>query len=74
MSVGMHSVKVLSTTFGYSLDATVTGLCHHLTYDLWEAWHKVYAMLLSNISEMLPEIHKMEKFEFLKCIINFQII
>ena len=30
---GCHSVKVVSKTVGYSLDAMVTDLCRQLTYD-----------------------------------------
>ena len=47
-SLGCHSVMVLTTTVGYSLVAMVTELCCHLAYDLREAWHTLYAMLLSN--------------------------
>ena len=51
----------------------VTDLWCHLTHNSRGAWHIVYTMLLSIISEMLPEIHTMEKFDFLKTIIHFQI-
>ena len=44
-SSGCHSVKVLSTTFGYSLVAVVTDMYCHLTYNSRGAWHTVYAML-----------------------------
>ena len=73
MSLGCHSVKVLSTTVGYSLVAVITELCCHLTYDSRGAWHRVYAMLLS-ICETLPEIQTMEKCDFLKSIIYYEII
>ena len=58
----------------YSLVVLVTDLLYHLTYDLRGAWHTVYGLLLTNLSEMLPEIFKMEKCYFLKPIIYFQII
>ena len=74
MSSGCHSAKVLSTTFGYSLVAMITDLCRHLTYTSKGAWHTLYAMLPSIIREMLPEIHTMKKFDFLKLIIHSQII
>ena len=69
-SSGIYFVKVLSTTGGGSIDAMVTDLCCHLTYDSRGAWHTVYAMLLSIKSGMLPEIHTMEKCDFLKFIIQ----
>ena len=49
----------------------VTDLCCHLTSDSRGAWHTCSSRI---ISEMLPEIHKMEKCDFLKSIINIQII
>ena len=73
-SSGCRSVKVLSTTVGYSLAAMVTDLCYNLSYDSRGAWHTAYAMLLGIISEMLPEIHIMEKCDFLKSMTHFQII
>ena len=65
-----HTVKILSTTVGYSLFAMIIDLCRHLTYNSRGAWHTRYAMLLSKeehgiqgmpcssqiISKMLPEI------------------
>ena len=39
----------------------VTDLWCHLTYNLRGAWHTLYAMLLLNYNEMLPEIHTTEK-------------
>ena len=57
-SLGCHSVKVLSTTVGYSLVATVTDPCHHLTYDSRGAWH----ILPQIICEMLPAIEKIAFF------------
>ena len=48
----------------------VKDLWCHLTHNLRGAWHTLYAMLLSIISEMLPEIHTMEKFNFLKAIFH----
>ena len=70
-SSGRHSDKVLRTTVGYSLVAMVT----HLTYNSRGEWHTVYVMLLSNykycmscssrlMSEMLPEMHIVEKYFF----------
>ena len=38
----------------------VTELWCHTTYNSRGAFHTVYAMLLSIISEMLPEIHTLE--------------
>ena len=82
-----HSVKILSTTADYSLVAMVTDLCRDLSYDSMGAWHTVYVMLLSNremlpcmpcsyriVSEMLPEIYRLEKFDFLKSITHSPII
>ena len=43
-----HSVKVLSTTVGFSLVVRVTDLLCHYTYNSRGAWHTPYAMLLSN--------------------------
>ena len=48
MSSRCHSAKALSTTVGNSIVAMVTGIWHHITYDLRGAWHTVYAMLPSN--------------------------
>ena len=47
-SSGCHSVKVLGSIYDYSLVPMVTDLFRHLTYDSREAWHTLYAMLLSN--------------------------
>ena len=41
-------MKALSTAVAYCLAAMVTNMCCHLKYDLREAWHEVYGMLLSN--------------------------
>ena len=38
----------------------VTELWCHTTFNSRGAWHTVYAMLLSIISEMQPEIHTLE--------------
>ena len=50
----------------------VTDLCCHLTFDLRGAWHTVYAMLSRIESDMLPEIHTSQKFNFLKSLIHSQ--
>ena len=55
----MHNV-------GYSLAAMVQDLCRHLTCDL-----NPLELLKS---EMLPEIHTMEKCDYLKSIIHSQIL
>ena len=48
---------------------------YEILTNLRGAWHTVYAMLLSKIiSEMLLEIHTLEKCYFLKLIIHSQII
>ena len=73
-SSGCHSVKVLSKTVDYSPVAMVTDLCRHLAYDKRGAWHTVYAVFSSQIlSEMLPEIHKMEKYDFLMSVIHSEL-
>ena len=41
-------------------------------YDLRGASHTVYAMLLSNYGEILPEINTMDKCVFLKSMIHSQ--
>ena len=64
-SLGCYSVKILSTTVGYSLVSMVTDLCRRLT----GACHTVYAM-----SEILAEIHSLEKCDFVKSMIHSQII
>ena len=66
-----HSVKVLTTTVGYSLVAMVTDLCCHLTYGSRGAWNTMCAMFLSNY-EMLPEIHTIEKCDFVKSEFKFK--
>ena len=52
----------------------ITDLRCHPTNALLEAWHTVYAMLLSNYKWDVPEIHTMEKGYFLKPIIPYQMI
>ena len=65
---------MLSTIICYSV-AVEIALCRHLTYNSRGAWHTLYAMLLSNyLSEMLPKMHTMEKCDFLKSVIDSQII
>ena len=49
MPLGCHSIKVVSTTDGYSLVVMVTDLCRHLTYDSRGACHTMYAMLLPKL-------------------------
>ena len=61
---GCRSVKILSTTVGYSLVAMVTDLRHLLTYDSRGAWHTVYAMLHSNYKWCSTEINTVEKYYF----------
>ena len=43
-----HSSKVLSTPACNTILAMVTDLWRHVAYNLREAWHTVYAMLISN--------------------------
>ena len=62
------------TTVAYSIAAMVTYLCRHPTYDSRGAWHTVHAMFSRIISEMLPEVHTMEKCDFLKSITHSRII
>ena len=70
-----------------SIVAMVTDLWCHLTHDSRGAWHTVYSLIIREehgiqcmplssqiISEMLLEIHIMEKVNFLKSIIPSQII
>ena len=73
---GFHSVKVLSTTVGYLLVAMVSNLCCHLTYDSRGAWHKMYAMLLSNYNVRCTPtgIRIIVKCDFLKSLIHSQMI
>ena len=66
-----HSVKVLSTTVGYSIVAMT--LWYQLTYNPRGAWHTVPCSPRI-ISEMILESHAMEKCDFLKPIIHSQII
>ena len=69
-SSGCHSVKLLSTTVGYSLAAMVTDLCRHIIYD----WRDVWPCFSRMIREMLAKILSIEKFDFLISIIHSQII
>ena len=62
-SSGCHFVKALSATVGYSLLAMITDICRHPTNDSRGAWPTVYACCSQIISEMLPEIHTMGKFD-----------
>ena len=87
-SVGCHSVKISSTAVGYSLVAMVTDLLCHLIYNSIEAWHCCVISFIfleehgiqcvpcssQIISELQLEIHKIEKFDFLKSLIHSQII
>ena len=72
-SSGRHSIKVPNTTFGYSLVAVVTDLCRHLTYESSGAWHCMPGSS-RNISKIIPEIHTVENFDFLKSVIHTQLI
>ena len=76
MSSGCHSVKVLSTTVGYSLVAMVTSILKIVISLMIRGEYGIQCMPCSSqmISEMLPEIHTVEKCDFLKPIIHFQII
>ena len=69
-SSGCHSVKVQSTTVGYSIVAMVTDLCSHLIMIRGE--HGIQCMPRSSriIGEMQPEIHTMEKCDFSESIIH----
>ena len=90
MSSGCYSVKVQGTPVCKSIVAMVTDLWCHLTYDWRGAWLSNYDVISLKIgeehgiqcmpcpskiiSEMLPEIHTMEKCYFLKPIIHSQIM
>ena len=75
-SSGCYSVKVLSTTVDYFLVAMVRDLFRHLIHDSRRAWHTlkhgIQCMPCSSriISELLPEIHTMEKCDFFKSVIH----
>ena len=60
---------VLSTAVGNTIVAMVI--------DLWRHWQQsmatVYAMIPSNYKFNLPEIHTLEKCDFLKPIINSKV-
>ena len=73
-SSGCHSVKLLSTTVGHSLVAMVQ--IYVVLSLVIRVEHGIHCRPCSNriISEMLPDIHTMEKFDFLKSMIHSQII
>ena len=79
-SSGCYSVKVLSATVDYFLVAMVRDLFRHLIHESRRAWysleHCIQCMPYSSriISELLPEIHTMEKCDFLKSVIHSEII
>ena len=76
MSSGSHSVKVPSTTIGYSLVAMVTDLCYVVISLMILGEHGIQCMPCSSqlISETLPEIQTVAKYDFLKSVIHSQII
>ena len=61
MSLEFHSVKVLSTTAGYSLVAMVTDLDHHLkgnmAYSVFQVASSGSISFITSISEMLSVCH-----------------
>ena len=71
-SSGCHSVKVLSAKVGYSLVAKITDIVISL---MIRGEHGIQCMPCSFriISEMLPEIHRLDKCHFLKSKIHSQI-
>ena len=68
--INNHSVKVLSIIVCYSLVAMVPDLCQYLAYDSRGALHALNPMLLQTYK---PEIHAIEKSDFLRPIIHSQI-
>ena len=67
-SSGCHFVMVLSTIVGYSLVAMVTDFLS--SHDSREHGIQCMPCFFRIISEILPEIHTIEKFDFLTSIIH----
>ena len=76
ISLGRHSAKVLSKTVDTcnSIVAMVRDLRRHLTYNSREHGIQCMPCFSKIISEMLLDIHTMEKCDFLKPIVHSQMI